>query len=126
MKELRLTLIGTHNFTSSTKRQNVNRLQHMPVLSIDTNRCENVGNYKNPGREYRKKGQPRFVTAYDFTGELGKVAPYGIYDVLRYKGWVNVGLSHDTAEFAVMSHRLWFHYIFNTDYPDARKIFLDL
>ena len=80
--------------------------QHMPVLSIDTNRCENVGNYKNPGQEYRKKGQPREVKAYDFTGELGKVAPYGIYDVTYNKGWVNVGISHDTAEFAVNSIRI--------------------
>jgi len=98
--------------------------RHQPVLSVDTKKKENVGNYKNPGREYRKKGQPREVKAYDFIGKLGKVAPYGVYDVTYNKGWVNVGISHDTAEFAVNSIRLWWVEIGKRDYPHAQKIFL--
>ncbi len=98
--------------------------QHQPVLSIDTKKKENVGNYKNPGREYRKKGQPREVKAYDFVGELGKVAPYGISDVTYNTGWVNVGISHDTAEFAVNSIRLWWDDMGTVVYPQARKMLL--
>lgn len=98
--------------------------QHQPVLSIDTKKKENVGNYKNPGREYRKKGRPREVKAYDFRGKLGKAAPYGSYDVTYNTGWVNVGISHDTAEFAVNSLRLWWDDMGQADYPQARKMLL--
>ena len=98
--------------------------QEQPVISVDTKKKENVGNYKNPGREYRKQGHPRDVKAYDFVGELGKVAPYGIYDVTFNKGWVSVGISHDTAEFAVNSIRTWWGQMGFRDYPRAYKMLL--
>lgn len=98
--------------------------QQQPVLSVDAKKKETVGNYKNPGREYRPQGQPREVKAYDFPGESGKVAPYGIYDVTANTGWVNVGVSHDTAELAVNSLRLWWDDIGKHSYPHARKMLL--
>jgi hypothetical protein len=98
--------------------------QQQPVISVDTKKKENVGNYKNPGREYRKQGQPREVKAYDFVGKLGKVAPYGIYDVTFNKGWESVGISHDTAEFAINSIRTWWHHMGRHDHPHAQKMFM--
>jgi len=98
--------------------------QRQPIISVDTKKKENVGNYQNPGREYRQQGHPRDVNAYDFVGELGKVAPYGIYDVTFNKGWVSVGISHDTAEFAVNSIRAWWRQIGCADYPGAYKLLL--
>jgi hypothetical protein len=98
--------------------------QEQPVISVDTKKKENIGNYKNPGREYRLQGHPRDVKAYDFVGELGKAAPYGIYDVTFNKGWVSVGISHDTAEFAVKSIRTWWWQMGCHDYPRARKLLM--
>lgn len=98
--------------------------QNQPVISVDTKKKENVGNYKNNGREYRKKGKPREVNVYDFKGELGKVSPYGIYDVTSDTGWVSVGISHDTAEFAVNSIRTWWYEMGAGLYPTTRKILI--
>ena len=98
--------------------------QEQPIISVDTKKKENVGNYKNPGREYRKQGQPREVKAYDFVGKLGKVAPYGIYDVTLNTGWVSMGISHDTAEFAVNSIRTWWQQMGCRDYPRSRKLLI--
>ena len=82
--------------------------QGQPVISVDTKKKELVGNYKNGGTDYRPKGNPRRVKVHDFEDkELGKVAPYGVYDVTANDGWVNVGITADTAEFAVQSIRLW-------------------
>ena len=82
----------------------------LPAISVDTKKKELIGNYKNNGAEWEKKGQPVQVNTYDFVDkELGKVAPYGIYDIAQNKGWVNVGISSDTAEFAVESIRRWWH-----------------
>ena len=67
-----------------------------------------MGDYKNNGREYRRKGNPRKVQGHDFQGELGKATPFGIYDVDANEGFVNVGISSDTAEFAVNSIRQWY------------------
>ena len=67
--------------------------------SADTKKKENAGNYRNPGRGYRQLGHSFDVKAYDFVGDLGKVAPYDIYDVTLNEGWVSVGMSHDAAEF---------------------------
>jgi hypothetical protein len=80
----------------------------LPAISVDTKKKENIGNYANKGREYHKKGQPPQVKVYDFVDKKsGKVAPYGIYDMGKNEGFVNVGISHDTAEFAVNSIRTW-------------------
>jgi Rhodopirellula transposase DDE domain len=76
-----------------------------PVVSVDTKKKESVGNYKNPGREWEPEGRQRRVKSKDFPDKvLGKVAPYGVYDLTANEGWVNVGITHDTAEFAV---RVW-------------------
>lgn len=95
-----------------------------PVISVDTKKKENIGNYKNNGREYRKKGKPREVDVYDFIGELGKVAPYGVYDITQNKGWVSVGLSHDTSEFAVNSIKSWWLNMGKKEYPDAKELMI--
>jgi hypothetical protein len=76
------------------------------VISVDTKKKELVGDSKNGGRAWRPEGEPERVRIYDFLdAELGKVIPYGVYDVTRNQGWVNVGIDHDTPEFAVESIR---------------------
>ena len=97
----------------------------LPAISVDTKKKELVGNYKNSGSEWEKKGNPRRVNTYDFADkELGKVAPYGVYDIAQNKGWVNVGISSDTAEFAVESIRRWWHSMGKTLYADARQLLI--
>lgn len=96
-----------------------------PALSVDAKKKENIGNYANNGREYHKKGQAPSVNVYDFVDpHLGKVAPYGIYDIGRNDGFVNVGISADTAEFAVNSIRKWWHFIGRAAYPYAPAILI--
>lgn len=80
------------------------------VISIDSKKKENIGNYANKGKEFQPKGKPEKVKVYDFIDKAkGKVAPYGIYDISRNEGFVNVGISGDTAEFAVNSIRQWWY-----------------
>jgi hypothetical protein len=94
-----------------------------PVVSVDTKKKELVGNYKNPGQEWEPKGQPRQVKSKDFPDkQLGKVAPYGVYDQTANEGWVNVGITHDTAEFAVESIRRWWSRMGHQVYPEAREL----
>jgi Rhodopirellula transposase DDE domain len=94
-----------------------------PVISVDTKKKELVGNYRNAGREWRPKGDPRPVKVHDFEDkELGKVAPYGVYDVTADTGWVSVGITHDTAEFAVASIRMWLERMGWQRYPEAREL----
>lgn len=79
-----------------------------PVISVDTKKKEIIGEYKNNGQEWQPKKQPVEVNTHDFPDpELGKVVPYGVYDLAANQGWVNVGINHDTAEFAVESIRRW-------------------
>ena len=94
-----------------------------PVISVDTKKKELIGNYKNGGREWRPKGQPEQVLVHDFQslGE-GKINPYGVYDVLRNMGWVNVGIDHDTAAFAVESIRRWWLTMGNQIYTSASAL----
>jgi len=97
----------------------------LPVISVDTKKKELVGNYKNGGREWEKKGQPKAVNVHDFPDkQLGKVSPYGVYDVGRNEGWMSVGLTHDTAEFAVESIRRWWHRMGRRAYPQAREVLI--
>jgi len=94
-----------------------------PVVSVDTKKKELVGNYKNPGQEWEPKGQPRRVKSKDFPDkELGKVAPYGVYDQTVNEGLVSVGITHDTAEFAVESIRRWWTRMGRQVYPEAREL----
>jgi len=79
-----------------------------PVISVDTKKKELVGNFKNPGREWRPKGTPERVLVHDFViPEQGKAIPYGVYDLSRDEGWVSVGIDHDTASFAMNAIRSW-------------------
>jgi hypothetical protein len=79
-----------------------------PIISIDCKKKELVGDFKNAGREWRPKGKPELVRMHDFKDkQLGKASPYGIYDIAADQGWVNVGVDHDTAQFAVNSIRGW-------------------
>lgn len=79
-----------------------------PVISVDTKKKELVGDFKNAGRERRPKGQPEKVRVHDFLiPELGRAAPYGVYDLAHNVGWVSVGVDHDTASFAVETIRRW-------------------
>jgi Rhodopirellula transposase DDE domain len=94
-----------------------------PVISVDTKKKEQVGNYRNGGSDYRPKGDPRHVKVHDFVDkELGKVVPYGVYDVTANNGWVSVGITHDTAEFAVASIRQWLERMGRQRYPNASEL----
>ncbi len=94
-----------------------------PVISVDAKKKELVGNFKNAGQEWRQQGKPECVNVYDFKiPELGKVAPYGIYDVSKNVGWVNVGIDHDTAQFAVQSIRTWWLSMGKAYYPQAKQL----
>ena len=94
-----------------------------PVISVDTKKKELIGNFKNGGTDYRPKGAPRRVKVHDFEDKtLGKVAPYGVYDVTANDGWVNVGITADTAEFAVQSIRLWHERMGRVRYRHATEL----
>jgi hypothetical protein len=93
-----------------------------PVISVDTKKKELVGDFKNGGREWPPRGQPKAVPTHDFVDrELGKVNPYGVYDPTLNAGWVSVGTDHDTAEFAVESIRRWWLKMGCHGYPTARQ-----
>lgn len=94
-----------------------------PVISVDTKKKELVGDFKNGGREWRPSGDPEKVRVHDFMiKELGKVSPYGVYDLARNQGWVSVGISHDTAAFAVASIGRWWIHMGRRAYPKARTL----
>jgi hypothetical protein len=96
-----------------------------PVISVDTKKKELVGDFKNGGREWRPKGKPDKVNVHDFPDkELGKVAPYGVYDIAANIGWVNVGISFDTAAFAVESIRRWWQTIGREMYCGATRLLI--
>ena len=94
-----------------------------PVISVDTKKKELVGNFKNGGTDYRPKGDPRRVNVHDFEDkERGKVVPYGVYDVTANAGFVSLGITSDTAEFAVQSIRCWRERMGRRRYPKARQL----
>jgi len=96
-----------------------------PVISVDTKKKELVGNFKNGGREWRPRGRPQEVRVHDFMDkDLGKVAPYGVYDLADNVGWVAVGISHDTAEFAVATIARWWRRLGRHRYPKARSLLI--
>jgi hypothetical protein len=96
-----------------------------PVISVDTKKKELIGDFKNGGQEWQPKGRPEPVRVYDFIDPtLGKVAPYGVYDVSANQGWVSVGITHDTAEFAVETIRRWWREMGQPLYPQARRLLI--
>ena len=96
-----------------------------PIISVDTKKKELVGDFKNGGRELCPPGEPEMVRVHDFVlPELGKAAPYGVYDVTHNLGWVNVGIDHDTAAFAVASIRRWWQLLGPPRYPGAQRVLI--
>lgn len=96
--------------------------QGQPVISIDTKKKELIGEFKNNGREWRPKGEPDEVLVHDFMDkELGKVIPYGVYDVTENQGWVSVGIDHDTAHFATEAIRRWWKKMGSKRHRGAKK-----
>jgi hypothetical protein len=94
-----------------------------PAISVDTKKKELVGDFKNGGREYRPKGQPEPVRVHDFLiPELGRAAPYGVYDIASNAGWVSLGIDHDTASFAVNAIRRWWQAMGRARYPQATRL----
>jgi hypothetical protein len=96
-----------------------------PVISVDGKKKELVGECKNPGREWAPAGQPELVNVYDFPSkELGRVTPYGVYDLAANAGWVSVGIDHDTAAFAVATIQRWWEHTGKVRYPGAQRLLL--
>jgi transposase len=99
-----------------------------PVISVDTKKKELIGDYANGGAEWEPEGQPVRVNVHDFAdtalGEYAKAIPYGIYDVANDEGWVNVGDTADTAEFAVESIRRWWNQMGHDRFPDAERLLI--
>jgi hypothetical protein len=96
-----------------------------PAISVDTKKKELVGDFKNAGREWQPRGQPEEVRVHDFKlKELGRAAPYGVYDIGENAGWVGVGTDHDTAEFAVATIRNWWRSMGRPIYPRARGLLI--
>ena len=97
----------------------------MPVISVDAKKKELVGNFKNNGRKWMKKGRAEIVNVYDFEYlAKGKAIPYGIYESLKDNGFVNVGISHNTSEFAVESIRQWWKNIGKKNYKNAKELLI--
>ena len=94
-----------------------------PVISVDTKKKELVGDFKNAGRAWRPQGEPEEVRVHDFLiKELGRAVPYGIYDLASNTGWISVGMSSDTAAFAVQTIRRWWHDVGQVRYPRATRL----
>jgi hypothetical protein len=96
-----------------------------PAISVDTKKKELVGDFKNGGREWRPAGEPEEVRVHDFIDkQLGKAIPYGVYDIVNNQGWVNVGIDHDTAQFAVHSIRSWWRQMGQRRFPRATELLI--
>jgi len=101
------------------------QLQYQPVISVDAKKKELIGNFKNVGRELRRKKEPEKVKVYDFPSDAdGKAIPYGVYDMTQNKGWVSVGIDHDTAEFAADTIKRWWTQMGKSFYPNAQKLLI--
>ena len=124
------TIEGGHHVDRDAQFGHINTAaeQHIaagqPVISVDGKKKELVGNFKNAGQEYRPVGDPVQTNVYDFKGELGKVTPYGVYDIAANIGWVSVGSDHDTGAFAVESIRRWWDKLGHLAYPHADRLLI--
>ena len=111
-----------HHINSTCKvfEQNGN-----PIISVDCKKKELLGNFKNGGREWQAKGEQTSVNVYDFLSLAdGKAVPYGVYDLVHKRGFVNVGIDHDTAEFAVESIKRWWHSTGKALYPGRQELLI--
>jgi hypothetical protein len=99
--------------------------RNQPVISVDTKKKELVGDFKNNGTEWQPKGQPEEVRVHDFQDKtLGKVVPYGVYDLAKNEGWVAVGTDHDTSDFAIDTILGWWKRMGRQAYPQARELLI--
>jgi transposase len=127
----RKTLEGTEHPDRNAQFEHLNQAVQLqlslgePVVSVDTKKKELVGPFKNGGRELRPKGLPEQVRVHDFLiPDLGRVSPYGVYDIAQNEAWVSVGTDHDTAAFAVESIRRWWHSMGEALYPRATRLLI--
>ena len=112
-------------FKYINKQVNLFEERNIPVISVDAKKKELVGNFKNSGRRWMKKGRAEIVNVYDFWFLAeGKAIPYGIYDINMNNGFVNVGIDHNTSEFAVESIRQWWNNIGKKNYQDAKELLI--
>ena len=112
-------------FESISRQARAFQRANEPVVSVDTKKKELIGDFKNGGREWQPSGAPVPVRVHDFKDPaLGKAIPYGVYDIFRDEGWMNVGIDHDTAEFAVASIRRWWRRMGARAYPAASKLLI--
>lgn len=131
MQSNRKTLEGAQHPDRNAQFQHINRRVKAqlrggePAISIDTKKKEVLGNHKNPGQTYRRKGQPLKVETHDFPdSKLGKAIPYGVYDIDLNEAGVPIGITHDTAEFAVASIARWWEKLGRSRYPQAKRLLL--
>ena len=127
----RKTREGSHNvdrdaqFRYIAQRLGAQLRLRQPAISLDTKKKELVGDFKNPGREWRPKGKPELVRVHDFLiPDQGKAIPYGVYDLRRDEGWVSVGIDHDTVSFAVNAVRRWWKLMGRPAYRDADSLLI--
>jgi hypothetical protein len=125
----RKTREGTQHRDRNAQFEYINQLvqtfqrRHQPVVSVDTKKKELVGDFKNAGREWHRRGAGPQVRVHDFIDKrLGKAIPYGVFDIRRNEGWVSVGIDHDTAEFAVESLRRWWRRMGRRVYGQAKEL----
>ena len=127
----RKTLEGSHNPDRNAQFEHINaaviatQAAGQPVISIDTKKKEPIGPYKNGGSDYRPEGCPDPVKVHDFVDkDIGKAIPYGVYDIAANAGCVSVGISNDTAQFAVNSIRCWLDTMGRERYPDMSRLMI--
>ena len=127
----RKTLEGSGNPDRNAQFEHINaaaiatQAAGQPVISIDTKKKELVGAYRNGGSDYRPEGCPDKVNVHDFVDkDLGKAIPYGVYDIAANAGCVSVGISNDTAQFAVNSIRRWLETMGHQRYPDMKQLMI--
>lgn len=127
----RKTVEGAQHPDRDAQFQQINRRvkafhnQRQPVVSVDTKKKELIGPFHQEGREWNPTGQPEPVQVHDFPDKaLGKVIPYGVYDLATHSGWVSVGVDHDTAEFAVETIRRWWRHMGKPTYPRAKRLLI--
>jgi hypothetical protein len=127
----RKTLEGSRNPDRDAQFEHINaavianQTAGQPVISVDTKKKELIGPYKNAGSDYRPEGCPDLVKVHDFIDdELGRVVPYGVYDIAANAGCVSVGIDHDTASFAVNSIRRWLDVMGRERYPAANTLMI--
>lgn len=112
-------------FLHITERVKQFHQHHQPVISVDAKKKELLGEYRNQGKEWHSKGEPIAANVYDFVDKKrGKALPYGVYDLLLNQGWVNLGIDHDTASFAVESIRRWWYEMGKPLYLDAKHLLI--